>query len=67
VARFRHAEVGDPARQLSGEVVAGRDRHDVVFGAVEEQDRQLEVVGMLERIEALPVGVDAGADRPLDG
>ena len=33
---------------------------------MEEQDRELEVLGVAEGVEAVPVGVDAGADRPLD-
>lgn len=66
VAGLGDAEVGDPIRQLGGEVVAGRDRDDVVLFPVEEQDRELEVLGTVDRVEALPVGVDAGADRPFD-
>jgi hypothetical protein len=60
-----HAVIGDPAGQLFGECIASRDRHQVVLAAVEEQDRKVEVTGVLERIEALPVGGDAGVDRPL--
>lgn len=32
---------------------------------MEEQDREVEVLGLAERIEAVPVGVDTGPDRSL--
>lgn len=66
VPGLRRSVEAHPTGQLGGEVVAGRDRHDLVLGAVEEQDRQMEVLAVLEGIEAVPVCVDPGADRPLE-
>src|ERR1700720_17211 len=62
----RHPIISNPTRQRTGKGITERDRHDLVFGAVEEQDREVKTGGVLERVEARPIGVDAQADSPLE-
>src|SRR6476660_3885642 len=66
VTGLRHGVVRDPPGQLGGEVFAGSDRYHLVVFAVEEEDRQLEVLAMLQGVEAVPVDVDTRVDCPLD-
>jgi hypothetical protein len=67
MADDRHAAVGDPVGQRCGEGIAVGDWDPLVLAAVKEQDRKLEVIAMLERVEAVPVGAILASMAPSTG
>src|SRR6188472_422760 len=59
--------IRDPTRQLRSEVFAGCDGYHLIVFTVEEEDRQAEITGVLQCVEAVPVNIGASVDSPLNG